>query len=262
MARLLRSYGVSKLGKPTAVDAAVVFDPVHVELAPRPQQQRYASHTHLSPPAVIAPSVTFRPIKVEFARTPQASHHTIGKVRPAAVIAPAVVYPPTRTRLAKPPPRVTTPPHSKLSPPAVILVEKQITASDTITFTESVTLTVILALPPPIRVELARRRPRPTAHPILRPPTVVSQGVVRLITGASNITFSESANLVTTRVLSATTTITFAESAAVVVTRPVSGATNIVFSENCSLTTTGAVVRMVMTPLPAIFRLMRKHPFA
>lgn len=108
MSRLLRSTGLSKLGKPTVVGASTVFRPIatttaagRVSVSQRAQSVSY----YLRPPATTATPVVFlaEPISVFLAKARKAPPPTTTLTPASSLVGPSTVFSPIEVKLAKPP---------------------------------------------------------------------------------------------------------------------------------------------------------------
>lgn len=167
MARLLRSYGVSKLHPPTVIGSPVTFGPVKVVLAADLKNRSFrlsvrAPHPKLRPPAVVGDPVVFAPVRVVLRkppppRQPFAQH---SKLRPPEAIGAAVVFRPVKVGLAAPQQVVLLTrrlAHSKLRPVPVV---------------DAAAPVVFAAQPPSLTLAGSVRNGRGT-HYTLRRPAVV-----------------------------------------------------------------------------------------
>lgn len=125
MARLLRSYGVSKLRQPTAVGPAVTFRPLKVTLSTELTVRRVAPQrivrSRLRPPTVVGSAVTFAPNQSKLAPSQRLSRapHSKHQFTPAPYISAAVTFPPVKIKLDRTP-RQPAKTHPRLSPPTVV----------------------------------------------------------------------------------------------------------------------------------------------
>ena len=196
MARLLRTYGVSRLRPPIAVGVAVTFRPLDVVLSVTLTRSRSAppqritrsdlqppttvgapnvyravstrlapssrlgrvSHPHPVKPAVVAGAVTFGPVTIRLVRTPRAAIKQRSELQPPAFVAAPVVYGPLRITLAirNRLDQIRRAAHSKYNPPATLAPPPQPPTAEQLRF----------------RTWLTRIRP-PKFLSRLRPPTIV-----------------------------------------------------------------------------------------
>ena len=124
MARLLRTYGVSRLRPPITVGAAVTFRPLSLTLSVRLTRSRAAPpetdvRSQLRPPTVTGPPNVYGPVHTTLAassRLSRAPHPH--PVKPAAV-ASAVTFGPITVKLVRTP-RSAVKQRSELQPPAAV----------------------------------------------------------------------------------------------------------------------------------------------
>jgi hypothetical protein len=189
MARLLRSYGVSKLRPPAVVDAAVTFNPVKVWLAAQPtdgQQGRLRTTYDLRPPTKVG--FTDTPVSVYTAewRRPLA---TDSRLKPPAVVDPAITFPPVSIHTARLRPSPSRKATSKLRPPIL-----DVTAPPSLPISVHLYKTrqppparyrlqppavtaVTLTLPYPVSVHLYKARKPPPVRFKLQPPAVTGASI-------------------------------------------------------------------------------------
>lgn len=191
MARLLRSYGVSKLRPPPVVGASTVFEPVKVELARLPPTPLRATTTHLRrpieaavvvatlaypvtvklargkprppvafhlrAPAVVGDSITFPPVEVRIVPPPKQGRASSWKLQPPSVTGASITFPPPRVKLARTPGAYQKA-QSKLRAPAVLGA-------------------VVVVISAPVRVVLAKWRPQRPVTAKVRPPAAVGASI-------------------------------------------------------------------------------------
>ena len=170
MARLLRSYGVSRLRPPIAVSAAVTFRPLDITLSVTLTRSRSTPpertiRSDLQPPTTVGPSTVFRPTSINLAatRTSRLARAPHPDLKPPAVVASAVTFGPIKIRLVRTP-RQPAAPHSELRPPA--------TVADPIVFRPvDITLAAILS-------RLNTALPKRAVKSRLKPPAVVGASTV------------------------------------------------------------------------------------
>lgn len=138
MARLLRSYGVSRLKPPIAVNAAVTFRPLDIQLSVTLTRSRSAPpqritrsdlqpptaigapnvyravstrlapssrlgrvpHPHPVKPAAVASAVTFGPVTIKLVRTPRSAIKQRSDLQPPAAVGDPIVYRPLAIALS------------------------------------------------------------------------------------------------------------------------------------------------------------------